>query len=414
EKVGDGISKAAVPFLNELFLRFTNGYLYIGRTAKDLDAKKLLAPMAFFAADDGAVISIAARLDRIPAEVKTLFFGQFEHKVMEEQKKNQAGQDEIKKKVAALTTDAGIGAVKMLLDDGKELSLKAFADPKSDDLRIELTVTAKDGTALSKTFSGLSGRTSLPAAIAAVKNPVAHLSSKAGLPEALKKRFEPVIDQMVKDAIDKAGDREAARRVLEPLAATAKAGNVDFAITLAGPDANKHYSVVAAAMITDARELEKVAKAYAPMVPANVAEITFDVEKIGKFSLHKLVAKEDDADFDKVFGTRTGWMAVSDDCIAVSIEPEGALLKAGLKASPAAAPVLDGEVALARLVPLVEKKLKPDEMQALIKDSFGNSPPAGKDTIGLSIQGGRQLSVKFKMKGKAFRLATMLDQFKLR
>ena len=32
----------------------------------------------------------------------------------------------------------------------------------------------------------------------------------------------------------------------------------------------------------------------------------------------------------------------------------------------------------------------------------------------LAIEGGKQLSVKFKMKGKAFRLATMLDQFKLR
>jgi hypothetical protein len=167
-------------------------------------------------------------------------------------------------------------------------------------------------------------------------------------------------------------------------------------------------------MITDAKELEKVAKDFAAMIPANVAEISFDVEKVGKFALHKAIVKEADAEFEKIFGTKTVWLAVSDDCIAVSIEPKGTLLKAGLKASPAAAPVLDAEVALAKLVPLVEKKLKPDEMQALIKDSFGNSPPAGKDTIGLSIQGGKQLSVKFKMKGKAFRLATMLDQFKLR
>ena len=31
-----------MPFISELFLRFTNDYLYIGRTAQDLDPKKLI------------------------------------------------------------------------------------------------------------------------------------------------------------------------------------------------------------------------------------------------------------------------------------------------------------------------------------------------------------------------------------
>ncbi|MFO0801619.1 MAG: hypothetical protein U0791_00660 [Gemmataceae bacterium] len=62
----------------------------------------------------------------------------------------------------------------------------------------------------------------------------------------------------------------------------------------------------------------------------------------------------------------------------------------------------------------MEKNLKPDEVKALIKDAFGTGEPAGQDTIGISVDGGKQLTVKIKVKGKAFRLATMLDQFKLK
>jgi hypothetical protein len=90
------------------------------------------------------------------------------------------------------------------------------------------------------------------------------------------------------------------------------------------------------------------------------------------------------------------------------------LIKAGLKAKPAVAPVLSAEVALAKAVPLFEKNLKPDEIKALIKDAFGGENTAGQDTLRLSVEGGKQLTVKFKVKGKAFRLATMLDEFKLK
>ncbi|HEY3787212.1 MAG TPA: hypothetical protein VGL71_00100 [Urbifossiella sp.] len=414
EKADGGALKMNVPLVNEVFLRFANDYLYLGRSAKDLDAKGLVSPKDFFAKDDGSVISVIARFDRIPAEVKTLVLGQFEHQVQEGLKKDEGNKSAAEKKLAALLADAVVGSSKLLAEDGKELSLKAFADAQSDEISFEITLTAKDDTLLSKTFAGLSGRTSVPAGIVAAKNPVAQIASKAGLPAEFKKRLGPVIDQAVKDAIDNAGDREAARRVIEPLAATAKAGELDFAATLAGPDAKGKYSALAAVMVKDAKDLEKVLRDFSAAIPADAAEISFDAEKIGKFAVHKAEIKVVDDNFEKIFGTKNVWLAVSDDCIAVSVEPEGTLLKAGLKAKPAGAPVFAAEIALARFVPLVEKNLKPDEVKALIKDSFGSGSPDGKDTIGISIEGGGQLKVKLKAKGKAFRLATMLDEFKLK
>jgi len=414
EKADGGTLKANVPLINEVFLRFANDYLYIGRTAADLAEKSLVSPKDYFAKDDGSVLSVTARLDRIPAEVKTFVLGQFEHQVQEGLKKKEANKKESEKKLEALIADTVVGSSKMLADDGKELSLKVFVDAKTDDLSFELTLTAKDGTPLAKNFAGLAGRTSVPAGITAAKNPVAQVIAKAGLPEDLKKKLAPAIDQMVKEAIDNAGDREAARRVIEPLAATAKAGNLDIAASLVGPDAKGKYAAIAAVMLQDAKDLEKVLKDFAAAIPADAVEITFDVEKVGKFALHKVVIKAADENFENIFGTKTVWLAVSDDCIAASIEAEGTLIKAGLKAKPAPAPVFSAEVALARAVPLFEKNLKPDEVKALLKDAFGNESPAGKDTIGIAVEGGKQLTVKIKVKGKAFRLATMLDEFKLK
>ena len=62
EKADGGALKFNAPLVNiEVFLRFSEGYLYLGRTAKDLDAKSLVSPKEFFANDDGAVFSVSAR-----------------------------------------------------------------------------------------------------------------------------------------------------------------------------------------------------------------------------------------------------------------------------------------------------------------------------------------------------------------
>jgi len=86
------------------------------------------------------------------------------------------------------------------------------------------------------------------------------------------------------------------------------------------------------------------------------------------------------------------------------MEPDGTAIRAGLKAKPATASVLNVEVSLAKLLPLVGKELKPDEVKALIKDAFGDGGPAGKDIVKVSITGGSRLTAKASVKGKGVRL----------
>jgi hypothetical protein len=410
EKGEAGTHKIEVPFLGETHLKFANGYLYAARDPKHIAGKDLVTPKAFFAKDDGSALSVLVRVDRIPDDLKELFLGQFEMGLQQGLKQDEGNAAE--KKFKGLFFDSLTGGTKMVLDDAKEVSLKVFVDPKGDDLSAEFTLTPKAGTPLAKTIAGLGGKPSLPAGIVAGKNTVGQGGAKLEMTPEMKKKFATVVDDLIAQAVKEANanEREVAQRVLDTLAPTFKSGELDAAAALVGPDAKGFYRVIAAASVKDGKEIEKLLKEFAPHIPPEAVEITFDADKVGKFAIHKVVLKDTDDEFDRIFGTKNLWLATSDDCVAVSVEPDGATLKAGLEAKPVTANVLNVEVSLAKVLPLAMKDLKPDEVKALIKDAFGNDPPAGKDTINVSVTGGDRLTARLKVKGKALRLATTLEQ----
>jgi hypothetical protein len=413
EKVEDGTLKALVPVVNELFLRFTNGYLYVARSPKDLDPKKLLAPKEFFAREDPAVGSLIVRLDRIPAEVKTFVVGQFELGVAEQRKKNGMAEGPAEKAILDFVGDGLSEGLKSLLDDARELNVRVFINEKGDELSAELTLTAKTGSTMSKFFGSLDGKTSLPAAIVAVRDPAVHYSARIGMPAEMKKRFGGVVDEGVKQILDKADPNAKAiiEKALETLAPTLKAGELDAAASLIGPNAKGQYAIISAAAVKNGKEIEKLLREVSGLAGA-VADFDFDVEKIGNFSLHKITVSDAPGDFEKLFGANTFWLAISDDYFAISIEKDGALLKAGLKNKPAAVPVLSIDVAAAKLLPLVARDLKPDEVKAVMTDAFGGAPAAGKDSVKVTITGGDQLTAKVVAKGKAVRLFVAVSELK--
>ncbi len=418
EKGEDGTLKAAVPVLTEVHLRFLNGYVFVSQKAKDLDPKTLVQPKVYFAKDDGSVASVLMHIDRVPADLRTFLFGQFELGVNEERKKNADNESAAEKKLKNLIFDTLLSGVKGLTDDGKQLSVKLFADPKTDEITAEVALIAKSGSATAKNFTALGSKTSLPAGIVASPDAAARANVKLGVTDGTKKDYAAAIDALLADAVKNAPNdqQDVLKSLVDAIGPTLKSGELDAAAALHGPNAKGHYHLLAALAVKDGKGIEKFVKKavedYGTFV-ADFVEFKFDVEKIGDFNLHQIVLKQTDGKFEKIFGAKNSvWLAVSAAHVAFSIEPDGKAIRAGLKAKAVPVAVVSTEVAVAKLLPLVQPDLKPDELKALLKDAFGNGPTTGKDTVVFSVTGGDQLTVRFKVKGKAIRAGAGLDLIK--
>jgi hypothetical protein len=419
ERTDDGTFKAALPPgeirpINEVYLRFTSGYVYAAPKAKDLDPKLLIKPEAYFAKDDGSAASLVVHIDRIPPDLKTFVLGQLELGVNEERKKNAGGETLAERRLKNFVFDTAVGGVKAVADDGKDFSVKLFAAPKTDDISAEVTLTARSGSPMAKNFASLGTRTSLPAGIVgSVANPAARAGVKVAVMDRLRKDYTDAIGDLLADVIKKASPEEEAivKHFVEAFGPTLKAGELDAALALIGPDAKGRYQLIAAAGVTDGKKIEKFAKAVTA-VAGGAVDFNFDIEKIGDFNLHRFDLKQTDEKFEKAFGTKSIWVAVSDNAIALTVEPDGKTLRAALKAKAVPAPVAFADVSAAKLLPVVQPDLKPDEVKALLKDAFGDGPIDGKDAVTLRVEAGNQLTLRLKVKGKVVRLGAGLDLLK--
>jgi hypothetical protein len=399
-------------------MRFANDYLYIAPNASDLDVKKLVSPKAYFGKDDGSFASLALHIERVPADLRTFVFGQFELGVNEERKKNAERESAAEKKLKGVIFDSILGGAKGVLDDGKTLTLKLFADAKADEVSVEAVLTAKSGTATAKNFAALGEKKSLPAGIVAAAGPSAvRLGASATVTDGTQKEYaaavRALLEQALKDA--PADGKDVFEALVAAVSPTLTGGNLDAAAALLPADAKGAHALVGAVAVKEGKGVEtfvkKTIEQYGMFIENEVV-FKFDVETVGDFALHKVELKNAPEKFEKVFGTSNIWLATSADHIAFSIEADGDVLRKALKAKPAAAPVLQVDIAAAQLLKVAQPDLKPDELKALLKDAFGDGAPAGKDTIRVTVTGGTALTAKATVKGKALRMFAALGVLK--
>lgn len=416
EKNDDGTYKAAVPQVNEVHFRFANGYVYATQKAKDLEVKGLVAPKTFFATDEKAVASAVFRIDRVPEDLRKFALAQIEMQAAEQRKKEKETGTPAEQKVKEFAFESTTNLAKMILEEGKEVALRLYAEPKTDDLTVEISLSGKSGSTMAKNFASLGSRPSLPAGIVGA-NTVARGNIKFALTDELLKEYRKTVEDGLKEALKEAkGDQEElAKGAIEAFGPTLKAGELDAAVGLHGPDAKGRYQLVGALAVKDGKKIEDfvkdVVKKFGPFVENDV-EFKLDVETVGDFNLHKVVIKKDDEKMEKLFGTKNVWIATSDKCVAFSIEEDGAMLKKGLKAKPVPAAMFAGEMSVSKILPLTDLELKPDEIKALVKDAFGTGSPDGKDTIRFAVEGGDKLAMKITVKGKAIQLFAGLQTLK--
>jgi hypothetical protein len=231
-----------------------------------------------------------------------------------------------------------------------------------------------------------------------------------GLPAGLVEKLRPVIDDLLKEAIESAkpDDRLGAQKVLDAIAPTLKAGQVEIGVAMTGSDDAGKYRVVTALRTKEGTAIEAVAKELTPFLPADKFKAEFDTAKVGGNALHKLTLPNPET--KKLFGSDLAWAVTGDELFVLSFEPDATEAKRVAAGSPVGGAVVRAELSAAAAAFAFEKQIEPAKLKDLVNEAFDRKSPQGLDTALLTVTGGEKLTVSLSVKGKAVKLFAALDK----
>jgi len=415
EKEKDDVYKIAevpnVPF--PIYFRFANKYAYATiNDPENIDAKTLPKPEAVLGGRPEHLVSVTFRLDRLPDAMKRMALAAVENQLA--QAKEQPIPDEFKgaKELRDKAVDELAANLKELLDGGEQAALRLNVDPKAEELAFELELTGKSGSKLAKDIRSIREHKSVVGGALASKDAALSFNLSVGLPANLRPSFPPVVDEAVKEAKKKAnvpGDLlTKAEPLINALLPTVKAGELDLGFTMVGPDKDDHYTLVAGLKLVDGKKVEAAIKdtAKKELPPELAGLVQFDAEKLaGGASLHVVkIADQIDEKGQKVLGKSDLYLAFRDDLLVVAAGPNAKdAIKRAIASQPADVGVLDFQVSLSRIVPIMgDNAQELAAAKAAAEKVFGKGGSQA-DTIRFSIEGGDSLKVKAVAKGKAIR-----------
>lgn len=409
----DGVTEFALPnFPPKVFVRFANKSAYFTvRDAAGLAPKTLIPPAVLFADKDPAVASVKLHFDRIPTDVRKTVFGQFEMALGQVKAKKLDGETDATGKLKAVALDAVADAAHAVFTDGQTLAVRLLADPKTDDLTAEVSLTGKSGSELAKVLKNVSGKPGMAGRLPAAANPLVAVGTRLAVSEAVRDKLKPGVDGFLDELLEKSdpNGKDFTKMIFDAVAPTILAGELDFGVVATGPDAKGAFGFAAAMKMKDAKPLDKLLLKFAPFIPEDQVKLDLLEDKVNGVSLHRITLMDEDQ--VKKFGSDTVWLGVGDTLLAASLEKDGKIIKAIAAGDGKKSPLVGAEVALGRLFPLIQKDVPADKMKALVADTFGKDP-AGKDTVRLTVDGGDALTVRLTAKGKAVKYVVGLGKLK--
>ncbi len=286
------------------------------------------------------------------------------------------------------------------LKEADEVGAKFNFDPMTGDTITELTLVPKAGTALAKEIAATTPTTNRFAGLV-TKDTALAVQLKAPLFAKELREIGAAIFEGQEAELKGTKVPEKLKPIvaeaLKGVARTVKAGDVDAAVVLNGPDATGKFTLVAGLSFNDPATVEKAVRALAKESDF-AKEFEFDVAKVGDISVHKvplyrILPTDADDDFAKAFGAKPpGAVAFAKDAVFVGFGP-GAVdaVKAALESKPAAAPALDMTVNMNRLQKLIAAL---DPMAGMMVAKHLGTADKPVSAVRVSVEGGAKLTAK--------------------
>jgi len=286
--------------------------------------------------------------------------------------------------------------------DGETLQANLLASGPVGELGLELVLTGKPGTALTKEIAARKPSTSRFAGLMP-KDAVGGAVIQAPLfaPE-LRAAGVEFLEEFGKDTLEQFKEQAPAElwptfeEALKALVKGAKAGDLEAGFAMTGPDANGHFTVVAALGGLDPVGVEKAFRAGIAKAPKLVQlAVKLDAAKAGKLDVHTVAAGPLlPPEVQKVVGEQAmAYVAFGTDAVYIVIGPNGpAELTRAVGLKPGESNVLGFWVNPKRAAKLSDQ-LGEESNKALLKmlpDEDRLVP-----LYSLEIQGGKELRVRF-------------------
>jgi hypothetical protein len=395
-----------------LYARLADGYLYVTNRESQLEARNLITAKNFFARNDEAVASLTFRFDRIPAVARRELLAQLDEALRQLQAEALEKTNPAERAGFTLGGKSVISLSRTLIEEVRELHLKLIVDEKRDFVSLDMIVVPNPNSAVAQNFASLGQKTSLAYGVSNIKGVVLRGNLNFALTDDMRKTWDDLIDSLAKEIIDNApaNDRGVAEKIVRSFLPTFKAGVAEAAISMTAPNPRGHYTLLGAVGI---KEGKKINAAIAELVNLYVRDtgdtqsVKLNFAQVGQFTLHQ-IDRSLPPEAEKYFGSRSLWLAVSDDLLVLSAGPDASVLRNALTLKPVAAPALSLDVSLVGLARLANQNVTPQQVNAAVSQIFGPGGPVGKDMLRLSVQGGQNLTMRLSVQGGGIRFLAAL------
>lgn len=397
-------------------MRYMNGYMYatVKNTpdaAEGLTLAKAYTPQALFTPGDDSLLSITLNADAIPNELKRKALSQLE-KGLADFKNNEATREpnpDVRNAVATVVEEIA-AKVQALIVDTQTMTGRIHFDRAKEEMALNLRVTARPDTVLASEIANLGSGGSLAAGIATSKS-LASLTMNVAAPEAVKKALDPLVDQIVNEGWKKAEKEKQAlaKDAIEALGPTIRAGILDSAIDIRGPNSDSHFTIVSAIRVKNGERLDAVLrKAIEKLPPDEKSAIKLDIAKSAGAALHQFPAKFDEGQRALVGPNANVVVAIGKDMIFLAAGPSAdaiAAVKSSLETAAIPSPVLKGQLSMRRFATVLDRK-DPGAVDAA-KRAF---PEGVDDTVRLNIAGGQNLDFRLSGSTRWFEFAMLMEK----
>jgi hypothetical protein len=317
----------------DLYFRFAHQYLFVTSiSTESIQDKNLPDPAKALKAPGDATFSIAARVDQIPDDAKSIALAYLDEAIQDARKNKIANETKAQHDFRLALLDDLHKTGKTILRDASDLRFDLDLNEKTKELAVNVTIAGKPDSELAKSIQGL-GNLKSPLAGLLSKNAAFQGAVHVKFPEALHKAFAAVLDETAArslEGIQDAAKKQQADALFKALMPSAKSGEYQAVAAILGPQAG-HYTILAAVQLKEGTKLAAtldalIADAVKQMPEAERGKIQLDFAQVGAIKIRRFevptIAAADPM-LAEIVGDKYVYVAIRDDALFLTMGKDG-------------------------------------------------------------------------------------------